>query len=225
MQWNLSFLGLAEYDPTLFDEFQVPDGINKQSVTDALCLETSGLSVIYPAADALKTALGIFSARRLDAWTRAYNALKTSYNILDSDDYTDTETRNTNSTRNPNLSRTVNTTRSPDLTASGQNGGTDTTTNQVAAFNGNMLADRERTTTQLGTTNTVHTTGTETTDSTEQQTGSDTTTGNETVERTRTGYAGVDPQSRIEAELALCKNTIIDMIVQDVKCNFCVMVY
>lgn len=205
MDWSLSFLGLYNYDSTVFNELRVPTGVNKETVVNNLMLSTNTLSVVYPNPDTLKAALGMFSEMMMPTWQRAYDALQIQYEALYNMDIAESETRT------PDLTHT----RTPNLTSSGQNGGTDSTTTQVAAFNGNQMADREKTSTTLGTTNTVTTSGTETT----------TDTGTDTTERTRTGYQGRDPQQSIQAEIDLARNNIVKMIVQDIKCNFCVMVY
>lgn len=205
MDWSLSFLGMYNYDSTVFDELTVPAGVEKETVVNNLMLSTNTLSVVYPNPDTLKAALGMFSEMMMPSWQRAYDALQIQYEALYNMDIAESETRT------PDLTHT----RTPNLTSSGQNGGTDSTTTQVAAFNGNQLADREKTSTTLGTTNTVTTSGTETT----------TDTGTDTTERTRTGYQARDPQQSIQAEIDLARNNIVKMIVQDIKCNFCVMVY
>lgn len=221
MDWSLSFLGLYNYDSTLFEALKVPTGVNKDAVVNNLMLYTNALSVVYPKPDTLKAALGMFSKMMMPSWQRAYDALQTQYEALYNVDIAESETRT------PNLTRTrtpdLETVRAPDLTSSGQNGGSDSTTTQVAAFNGNQLADREKQTTTLGTTNTVTTSGTEKT----TETGNDVTTesGTVTTERTYTGYRGRGPQEAIQAEIDLARNNIVQMIVQDIKCNFCVMVY
>ena len=205
MDWSLSFLGLYNYDSSVFDELSVPAGVDKMAVTSNLMLSTNTLAVVYPNPNTLKAALGMFSDMMMPSWQRAFDALQIQYEALYNMDIAESETRT------PDLTHI----RTPNLTSSGQNGGTDSTTTQVAAFNGNQLADREKTSTTLGTTNTVTTSGTETT----------TDTGTDTTERTRTGYQGRDPQQSIQAEIDLARNNIVKMIVQDIKCNFCVMVY
>lgn len=221
MDWSLSFLGLYNYDSGLFDELTLPSGVSKEAVINNLMMSTNTLSVVYPNPGTLKTALGMFSEMMMPSWQRAFDALQIQYQALYNIDITETDTRT------PNLTRTrtpdLETVRTPNLTSSGKNGGSDSTTTQVAAFNGNQLADREKQTTTLGTTNTVTTSGTEKT----TETGNDVTTesGTDTTERTRTGYQGRDPQQSIQAEIDLARNNIVEMIVQDIKCNFCIMVY
>lgn len=196
IRWKLSIMGLYKYDNTIFDNFKIPEGMDRQPVIDAICINTAGLSTIYTSPESLAHALATFSEERYLAWSRAYTALTTQYNILDTENVSETETRT------PNLTR--------EATSNGQNSGSDSSTEQVTAFNGNSLADRSKTITQLGTSNTTHTTGTE--------------TGSETTTRNRSGYTG-PAQDRISSEIALCRDTVTRMIVQDVKCNFCVMVY
>lgn len=260
IRWSLSILGLYEFDNTIFDNFHLPDGLDRQPVIDAICIDTAGLSTIYTSPQSLAHALDVYSERRLPAWNRAYKALTEQYNILNSQDIQETVTRTpelthetnstrtpdltheTNSTRTPDTTTTVNTTRTPDLTATGQNSGSDSTTEQTAAFNGNTLTDRSKTTTQLGTSNTVKTTGTEQTTSSQTETGTEknqstttetgtdknqsttTETGTDKTTRQRSGYTS-PVQDRILQELALCQQTVTDMIVREIKYNFCVMIY
>lgn len=236
IRWKLSILGLYQYDKTIFDKFQIPAGLDRETVIDAICMETAELSTIYTSPASLAFALKNFSARRLPAWERAYNALAARYDLLTTESTSETAKRTpdlsrvSNSTRTPNTTRSVDTTRTPDLTAEGQNGGSDSRTEQVSGFNGNQLETRSKTTTELGSTNTVHTHGTENTNSTEKNSGTENTTssdretGTDTTVRTKSGYT-TPPQDRIQAELKLCAQTVSNMIVHEVKYNLCVMVY
>lgn len=204
MHATVSFLGLYNYDPTIFDELQVPAGVDKTLVQNTLMMETADLEVMQPDPVIMRQVLGWFSQRRLDAWTRVYTALSSKYQA-------DTDVEVTE-TRNPNLS--YNETRTPDLTTTGQNTGADTTTTKRAGFNAGNLETAEQMETSLGTGNTIHSTGNETTDRTE--------TGSETKTTTGRHQAA---QDLISKELQLAITDTVEYIVKDIRRNFCLLVY
>ena len=204
MHGTVSFLGLYNYDNTIFDDLQVPAGIDKNLVQNTLMMETADLEVLQPDPVIMRQVLGWFSQRRLDAWTRVYTALSSKYQA-------DTDVEVTE-TRTPNLS--YNETRTPDLTTTGQNTGADTTTTKRAGFNAGNLETAEQMETSLGTGNTIHSTGNETTDRTE--------TGSETKTTTGRHQAA---QDLISKELQLAMTDTVEYIVKDIRRNFCLLVY
>ena len=105
MHGTISFLGLYNYDTTIFDDLQVPAGIDKTIVQNTLMMETADLEVMQPDPVIMRQVLGWFSQRRLDAWTRVYTALSSKYQA-------DTDVELTE-TRTPELS--YKETRTPDL--------------------------------------------------------------------------------------------------------------
>ena len=204
MHGTVSFLGLYNYDNTIFDDLQVPAGIDKNLVQNTLMMETADLEVLQPDPVIMRQVLGWFSQRRLDAWTRVYTALSSKYQA-------DTDVEVTE-TRTPDLS--YNETRTPDLTTTGQNTGADTTTTKRAGFNAGNLETAEQMETSLGTGNTIHSTGNETTDRTE--------TGSETKTTTGRHQAA---QDLISKELQLAMTDTVEYIVKDIRRNFCLLVY
>ena len=204
MHGTVSFLGLYNYDRTIFDDLTVPAGIDKTIVQNTLMMETADLEVMQPDPVIMRQVLGWFSQRRLDAWTRVYTALSSKYQA-------DTDVEVTE-TRTPDLS--YNETRTPDLTTTGQNTGADTTTTKRAGFNAGNLETAEQMETSLGTGNTIHSTGNETTDRTE--------TGSETKTTTGSHQAA---QDLISKELQLAMTDTVEYIVKDIRRNFCLLVY
>ena len=204
MHGTVSFLGLYNYDNSIFDDLQVPAGVDKTLVQNTLMMETADLEVMQPDPVIMRKVLGWFSQRRLDAWTRVYTALSSKYQA-------DTDVEVTE-TRTPDLS--YNETRTPDLTTTGQNTGADTTTTKRAGFNAGNLETAEQMETSLGTGNTIHSTGNETTDRTE--------TGSETKTTTGRHQAA---QDLISKELQLAMTDTVEYIVKDIRRNFCLLVY
>ena len=204
MHATVSFLGLYNYDNSIFDDLQVPAGVDKTLVQNTLMMETAELEVLQPDPVIMRQVLGWFSQRRLDAWTRVYTALSSKYKA-------DTDVEVTE-TRTPDLS--YNETRTLDLTTTGQNNGADTTTTKRAGFNAGNLETAEQMETSLGTGNIIHSTGNETTDRTE--------TGSETKTTTGRHQAA---QDLIAKELQLAMTDTAEYIVKDIRRNFCLLVY
>ena len=224
MHGTVSFLGLYNYDNSIFDDLQVPAGVDKTLVQNTLMMETADLEVLQPDPVIMRQVLGWFSQRRLDAWTRVYTALSSKYQADTDVDVTETRTPDLSykETRTPDLS--YKETRTPDLTTTGQNTGADTTTTKRAGFNAGNLETAEQMETSLGTGNTIHSTGNETTDRTE--------TGNETTDRTETGSETKTTTGRHQAaqdliskEMQLAMTDTVEYIVKDIRRNFCLLVY
>lgn len=79
---TLSVLGLTEYRPDLWDEFVIPEGINKQDLIDDICVETMDLEVLYTNPDFLKKAIGVWSRKELPIWEKLQNTTTLEYNPL-----------------------------------------------------------------------------------------------------------------------------------------------
>lgn len=82
MAW-LSLLSLYNWsDGKLFDQLQLPDKIDKQTLVNNLLLDTAELEVIYPDPDILKAAIGAWSASRLHTWEKVCEVLYLEYDPL-----------------------------------------------------------------------------------------------------------------------------------------------
>lgn len=204
MHATLSFLGMYNYYPQLFDKFAVPAGVEKDLVVNTLLMETADLELLQIDPEIVALCLGWFSERRMPSWTRMCAALSAEYDPLD--EYDSTETRT------PDLHRKD--VRTPNLTTTGQNNGSDSTTTQRAGYNGGDLVTSDKVTTQLGTGSEMHSTGTDTTE--RDESGTDTTT------RKGRGVPAADLLAR-EREAAMMD--AVEYIVSDVRRNFCLLIY
>ena len=229
MHATLSFDGLLIGYPALFDGLQVPDGVNKETVIENLLISTMELEVMISSGPVMARALAAYSAAMLPSWTRYAAALGLKYDALASDDRTRTTDHAGTSSGTNNRTNGVKgtTTRAPNLTTTGQNNGSDSTTRDVTGFDSGTLQTAERSTTALGTGNTITSSGTDTT--TTEQTTTDNNTSeshdgyNDTV--TEKGRAGRDPQDLITKELTLAMENAVHKIVTDIRANFCLLVY
>lgn len=229
MHATLSFNGLLAGYPELFDDLQVPETVSKEAVYNQLLFDTLELEVLYADGPTMQRALGVFSETMLPSWTRYAAALGLDYDVLASDDRTRTTDHHGN---NSGTSSTMNlvtgtTKRTPDLTTTGKNNGSDSTTRDVTGFDSGDMVPAEKSTTTLGTGNTITSTGTDTTTDDQTTTNTSTTEAEDGYKDTVTekGRAGRDPQDLIAKELALATENAVHKIVTDIKANFCLMVY
>lgn len=229
MHATLSFNGLLAGYPELFDDLQVPETVSKEAVCNQLLFDTLELEVLYADGPTMQRALGVFSETMLPSWTRYAAALGLDYDVLASDDRTrTTDHHGTNSGTNNSMHLVTGTTkRTPDLTTTGKNNGSDSTTRDVTGFDSGTMVPAEKSTTTLGTGNTITSTGTDTTTDDQTTTNTSTTEAEDGYKDTLTekGRAGRDPQDLIAKELALAKDNAVHKIVTDIKANFCLLVY
>ena len=229
MHSTLSFNGLLVGYPDLFEDLKVPNSVSKEAVCNQLLFDTLELEVLYADGPTMRRALGVYSETMLPSWTRYAEALGLEYDALASDDRTRTTEHAGTSGGTINRTNGVKgtTTRAPNLTTTGQNNGSDSTTRDVTGFDSGTLQTAERSTTALGTGNTITSSGTDTT--TTDQTATDNNTSelhngyNDTV--TEKGRAGRDPQDLITKELTLAMENAVHKIVTDIRANFCLLVY
>lgn len=80
---NLSPLGLYNWDNNLFDLFQIPEGLDKDTLIDNLLAETAELEVLYPNPVVFKNLVGVWSVKNLPVWTKLYNTTLLEYNPIE----------------------------------------------------------------------------------------------------------------------------------------------
>lgn len=224
MQASVSFMGLYSYDPTIFDDLQLPSGIDRETLINNLMVETAELEVVQPDPGIVKVVLGWFSRKRLPQWQRVADAYGLDYRMDADTDLTITRTPDLQreETRTPELAYSE--TRTPDLTTVGENNGSDTSTIRRAGFNSENLETSEQTTTELGTGNSIHSSGTEKTERTES--------GSEHRQATETGNEKHETIGRrqpvpdlIARELEIARSDVMEYIISDIRRNFCLLVY
>ena len=174
---NLSIMGLYNYNNSIFDGFNVPQGIDKQVCINEICLQCAELEVIFPSFNTMKIAIKNWSDIEGPIWQKLFETENLNYNPLWNVDADITETHATQRTRTGSDSRTraENGAVSEDITRTGQNSeqgsetkagtlsgsGTSEQTKSNPGYNSNTLVTTEKTegsTTQSTTTadNTVN---------------------------------------------------------------------
>lgn len=79
-RWTL--IGMQEYEPTLFDTLELPEGYDKETFIDALLLEHGEKCVLYTDPDFMKYSIGIWSRKWSLELSKIYEALTAEYNPI-----------------------------------------------------------------------------------------------------------------------------------------------
>ena len=121
---KLTMIGLYEYDPQIFANLTLPEGLDKDTLIDNILLRSGEFEVIYPDADFMKFSIGAWSRKWSATITRWVTALAIEYNPLENYD------RYEHWTDERDISG------SEGGSSSGSTGGTtgSTTTNKVSAY-------------------------------------------------------------------------------------------
>lgn len=101
---TLSILGLYNYDPSIFDSFQLPAQMDREMVFGNLLAELAELEVLYPSNTVMKSVIGFWSSKMLEKWEKLYATTKLDYNPIENydrvEEFTDAENRTTESSGN-----------------------------------------------------------------------------------------------------------------------------
>lgn len=95
---NLSTLGLYEWDNTLFDLMVIPTELDKTVLVKNLLAETAELEVLYPNPVVLKNLIGVWSNKQKSVWDKLYATTQFDYNPIEN--YNRYETGSEESTDN-----------------------------------------------------------------------------------------------------------------------------
>ena len=104
---TLSVLGLYQYDPTLFDEMILPEGMDKDIIVNNILMECAELESLFPNPKFMKTAIGLWSKKEMYSWDRIWKASQMEYNPLWNKDGKYVETRDLHSDGNTDSTEKV----------------------------------------------------------------------------------------------------------------------
>lgn len=221
----LTVEGLYNYDNTLFDGFNVPEGLVKQIAIDAILMRTRELEILYPDFTYMKNRITIWSNKYQINWKKLYDTTILEYNPIENydrmEDWTDTDDETSTSARD-NTRNTTNTIKS---TSTNEVMNSVNVTDQNTAFNAG-LADHAKQITDGDTTENGSITNTETGKDTENENVNGGRTGRHTRVGRAHGNIGVTTsQQMIQSERDLVVFNLYDVIAESFIENFCLMVY
>ena len=101
---RLSILGMYKFDDSIFDDFEVPEGMDKETAINTILSECNDLEVIYPDTDSIKVMIKLWTMAELPIWERMYKDTLLEYNPLWNVDATETRTIETHGTDEGNSS-------------------------------------------------------------------------------------------------------------------------
>lgn len=186
------------WDETLFNGMSIPAGIDRDLVVSSILEETSDFPVIITDLETLRFAITQWSKHRVDIWTHFLETTQYEYNPIENYDRREEESTNAN--------------RSGTLTSSSTRSGSDTDTEGVSAFNAAGMTNHTQSTTTYGS----------------GSSGTDTDSREETIARELYvhGNIGVtSAQDMIKQEREIADFDIIDIIVNEYKKKFCILIY
>lgn len=96
----LSIMGLYEYDNTLFQGLQVPEGVDQEAVINEILLQCAELEIVYPNIDIMKLAITTWSIANQYTWQKLYDTMVVEYNPIWNVDANVTIDRNTSGSGN-----------------------------------------------------------------------------------------------------------------------------
>lgn len=222
MQAKLSILGLYNLDDSIFDRMVLPEGISAEQVVDDIILECAELELLYPNWDIMELAIYRWSQKSQYKWEKLLATENFDYNPIWNKDGTVKETETRFGTGTAQSQEESSTSGSDSQTVTGTRDSTDEL--KVSAFDSSTYNNREQRTVDEDTSTEASSEGS----ANSSRTGTSVSQNEEgrTYERTEQGNIGlVTTQSMIREEREISDFSIYDVIVQDFKERFCVIVY
>lgn len=218
----LSIMGLYEYDNNIFQDLQVPEGLNREAVINEILLQCAELEVVYTNIDIMKLAITTWSIANQYTWEKLYDTMVVDYNPIWNVDANVTDTLAGSENRDISRSGSGSNNRTVNLADNETVNITDT--EAVKGFNSDTWAD-SRKNTKAGTDNIAHT-GTDNISLSDSESVDDDLTRSETRTQRRTGNIGVTTtQQMLEQERAIAEFNMISYIAQSFKQRFCLLIY
>ncbi len=143
-------MALSPEGKSIFDLLALPEGIDKDTVTDNIILEGGDFEVLYADPYMFRAAVGTWAQKHLRTFEKWITALNIEYNPLENydrkEDWTDSGTKNSKTTGSGTNGETNN--------GSVGNSGTNTVETTVSAFDSGSYQPSDKTTETPATTTT-----------------------------------------------------------------------
>ena len=222
MQAKLTILGLYNADDSIFDRMVLPEGISAEQVVDDIILECAELELLYPNWDIMELAIFRWSQKSQYKWEKLFATEGLEYNPIWNKDGTIKETETKLGTGTAQSKENSETSGSDKQIMNADRDSTDEL--KVSAFDSSTYNNREQRTVNEDTSTEATSVG----KAESSRSGMSVSQNEEgrTYERTEQGNIGVTTtQQMIKEEREVSDFSIYDVIVQDFKERFCVIVY
>lgn len=211
---TLSILGLYNYDNTIFDLLSLPDGLDKTTLIKSICEELADMELLYPNPEVMKDLIGVWSVGCQYEWAKLLESMNFEYNPIDNYDRTETRTLTSQGTGSGTDGG------SDSLSTSKQHTGQEQDTGKVTAFNSGSLTDRNQ------STGTSSATDTETASTQYGKTKQETFSKSDSETIRAHGNIGVTTTMQmIKEQRDIVKFNLYDIITEEFKLRFCVLIY
>ena len=211
---TLSILGLYNYDNTIFDLLTLPEGLDKTILVKSICAELADMELLYPNPEVMKDLIGVWSAGCQYEWAKLMESMNFEYNPIDN--YDRKETRALTS-----LGSGSGTDGGSDsLSTTKEHTGQEQDTGKVTAFNSGTLTDKNQ---SAGTSSA---TDTETASTQYGKTKQETFSKSDSETIWAHGNIGVTTTMQmIREQRDIVKFNLYDIITEEFKLRFCVLIY
>lgn len=211
---TLSILGLYNYDNTIFDLLTLPEGLDKTSLIKSICAELADMELLYPNPEVMKDLIGVWSVGCQYEWAKLLESMNFEYNPIDNYDRTETRSLTSQGTGSGTDGG------SDSLSTSKQHTGQEQDTGKVTAFNSGNLADKNQ------STGTSSATDTETASTQYGKTKQETFSKSDSETIRAHGNIGVKTTMQmIREQRDIVKFNLYDIITEEFKLRFCILVY
>ena len=249
---NLSPMGLFNWDSSIFDLLELPSALDRETLINNLLAETAELEVLYPNPVVFKNLLGIWSHKEIDVWNRLWETTQYEYNPIENYNRYETGSQTGNgSSRESGMDSHADTTRQGGMDTHADqitHDGSDTVTGEkknghwIAGYDSTPSGDDDGLVKQTRDEENVETTteygaienrqGNVAYGKTENKNGSytygkNTTTSNDGQHELHAhGNIGVTTTQKLIIEQRdIDKFNLYDIIIEDFKMRFCILVY
>lgn len=211
---TLSILGLYNYDNTIFDLLSLPEGLDKTTLIKSICAELADMELLYPNPEVMKDLIGVWSVGCQYEWAKLLESMNFEYNPIDNYDRTETRTLTSQGTGSGTDGG------SDSLSTSKQHTGQEQDTGKVTAFNSGTLTDKNQ------STGTSSATDTETASTQYGKTKQETFSKSDSETIQAHGNIGVTTTMQmIKEQRDIVKFNLYDIITEEFKLRFCVLIY
>lgn len=221
---TMSIMGLYQWDNSIFDLLQLPNGIDKNTLVNIILTRFANLEIMYPNPEVMKGLIGLWSYSSQYTWSKLLETTTLQYNPLDN--YDRTETRTLNSSANGSSADSGSDNMSSTEAGETSNSSSETNKAQVAGFNSsaNTFTDKDKQTNENTSSGSYSKQNEATTNYGHKNNNTYNKNDTETI-RARGNIGVTSSMQLIEAQRELVKFNIYDFIADDFKKRYCILVY
>ena len=150
---KITLIGFYNYDHNLFEQMNVPAGVDKQTLIDNILLRGGEFESLYGSLPFLKDAIGAWSRKWYETFERWQEALTTEYRPLENYDRIEEWTDKNTGTQTSLGSGSEKTVKTGSIKDEGS--GTDTTENFASAYDSSTYTPTSKTEVKPGSANTT----------------------------------------------------------------------